>query len=505
MLVISLSVKADFFGDIGDWFEGAWNDTGDYISHNPGISILSGLAIVSVTEPLALPWVAMGVVTPFVLGYRYIGGEVVASNAPEFISTGLTRGEAFEMGIIGGGKTVPEQLLVHDISGMFEMGTGRVLAEEFVGAAGKTIAESGAGAGSGSFDAEFFNMSKSGTSGTVFEMQEAGTSKQFLTQEMMDAIAQDVSESSSSRVTTRSLFSDLRQGKAPKSLFKQLSVNVPEELEMESVSFQDFQEAKFNFDNPGAKFPKLPDGSVWENPTSFDNPSYNFDNTSMTANFEMRQMAQQKMLKYSVSDGLSTEVEKEIDDLVERAAFNESQKTFQQMSQKESLQLAKDVYKFDMSSTYSGASRWVTPAEQSLADEIAMDSPFQTPDSYLNQRSYPTRVTISRITQTTAGKAFHISSLGSIIVGSIVGFGVSTYETIDKGVNWAKDETHWLAGAANDTYCWLKHGVYEQCDDGLITNISVDIPENKTDNDTFFGTIIPIDGIFVPAISSLDN
>jgi hypothetical protein len=39
------------------------------------------------------------------------------------------------MGIIGGGKTVPEQLLVHDISGMFEMGTGRVLAEEFVGAA----------------------------------------------------------------------------------------------------------------------------------------------------------------------------------------------------------------------------------------------------------------------------------------------------------------------------------------------------------------------------------
>jgi hypothetical protein len=77
LLVISLSVKADFFGDIGDWFEGAWNDTGDYISHNPGISILSGLAIVSVTEPLALPWVAMGVVTPFVLGYRYIGGEVV--------------------------------------------------------------------------------------------------------------------------------------------------------------------------------------------------------------------------------------------------------------------------------------------------------------------------------------------------------------------------------------------------------------------------------------------
>ncbi|VVM22439.1 hypothetical protein BSPWISOXPB_4324 [uncultured Gammaproteobacteria bacterium] len=69
LLVLTLSVKADFFGDIGDWFEGAANDTGDwfttayddtssYISHNPGISILSGLAIVGVTEPLALPWVA---------------------------------------------------------------------------------------------------------------------------------------------------------------------------------------------------------------------------------------------------------------------------------------------------------------------------------------------------------------------------------------------------------------------------------------------------------------
>jgi hypothetical protein len=145
---------------------------------------------------------------------------------------------------------------------MFEMGTGRVLAEEFVGAAGKTIAESGAGAGSGSFDTEFFNMSKSGTSGTVFEMQESGVSKE-LTQEMMDAIAEDVSRSSNARVTTHSLFSDLRQGKAPKSLFKRLSVNVPEEIEMESVSFQDFQEAKFNFDNPGAKFPKLPYTHLW--------------------------------------------------------------------------------------------------------------------------------------------------------------------------------------------------------------------------------------------------
>jgi hypothetical protein len=48
--------------------------------------------------------------------------------------------------------------------------------------------------------------------------------------------------------------------------------------------------------------------------------------------------------------------------LVERAAFNESQKTFQQMSQKDALQLAKDVYEFDLKATYSGAASWVTPA-----------------------------------------------------------------------------------------------------------------------------------------------
>jgi hypothetical protein len=46
---------------------------------------------------------------------------------------------------------------------------------------------------------------------------------------------------------------------------------------MESVSFQDFQEAKYNFDNPSSKVPDVLDnGEVWDNPTSFDNPSYTF-------------------------------------------------------------------------------------------------------------------------------------------------------------------------------------------------------------------------------------
>jgi hypothetical protein len=52
-------------------------------------------------------------------------------------------------------------------------------------------------------------------------------------------------------------------------------------------------------------------------------------------------------------------------------------------------------------------------------------------------------------------------------------------------------QAHWLAGAANDTYCWLKHGVYEQCDDALFTNIGLEVEKNKTDNDTFFDAVIP--------------
>jgi hypothetical protein len=75
------------------------------------INCVSGLAIVGVTEPLALPWVALGTVTPFILGYRVLGGEVVASNAPDFIATTVSRTETFEMTMMGAGKSVPEHML----------------------------------------------------------------------------------------------------------------------------------------------------------------------------------------------------------------------------------------------------------------------------------------------------------------------------------------------------------------------------------------------------------
>jgi hypothetical protein len=50
--------------------------------------------------------VALGTVTPFILGYRVLGGEVVASNAPEFIATTVSRTETFEMTMMSAGKSV---------------------------------------------------------------------------------------------------------------------------------------------------------------------------------------------------------------------------------------------------------------------------------------------------------------------------------------------------------------------------------------------------------------
>jgi hypothetical protein len=48
------------------------------------------------------------------------------------------------------------------------------------------------------------NMSKTGVSGTVYEMEDMGATKE-LTQAMMDTIANDVGESSNARVTSRQL------------------------------------------------------------------------------------------------------------------------------------------------------------------------------------------------------------------------------------------------------------------------------------------------------------
>jgi hypothetical protein len=68
--------------------------------------------------------------------------------------------------------------------------------------------------------------------------------------------------------------------------------------------------------------------------------------------------------------------------MIANAAYNESQKTFQQMSQKESLTLAKDMIKLNQRQTgYAGM--WLRPIEGSVAEELELADPFFTPDAYL--------------------------------------------------------------------------------------------------------------------------
>jgi hypothetical protein len=117
--------------------------------------------------------VALGTVTPFILGYRVLGGEVVASNAPEFIATTVSRTETFEMTFINCESNEP------------------VVASVIAASA--------------------------------------------IVLPAVPATSCDNTESSNARVTSRQLFADLREGRAPESLFRQVSVNSPEEIEMESL------------------------------------------------------------------------------------------------------------------------------------------------------------------------------------------------------------------------------------------------------------------------------
>jgi hypothetical protein len=56
--------------------------------------------LLSVTEPLALPWVALGTATPFILGYRVVGDNIVISQAPKYITESLAKTEMYEMGVV---------------------------------------------------------------------------------------------------------------------------------------------------------------------------------------------------------------------------------------------------------------------------------------------------------------------------------------------------------------------------------------------------------------------
>jgi hypothetical protein len=49
----------------------------------------------------------------------------------------------YEMGVVGT-KHVPEELMLNDLSSMFEMGTGRLLVKDGVGGTAKTVLEKAA-------------------------------------------------------------------------------------------------------------------------------------------------------------------------------------------------------------------------------------------------------------------------------------------------------------------------------------------------------------------------
>jgi hypothetical protein len=66
--------------------------------------------------------VALGTATPFILGYRVVGDKIIISQAPKYITESLAKTEMYEMGVIGT-KHVPEELMLNDLSSMFEMGT----------------------------------------------------------------------------------------------------------------------------------------------------------------------------------------------------------------------------------------------------------------------------------------------------------------------------------------------------------------------------------------------
>jgi hypothetical protein len=428
-LVLSLNANANVFDDIGGWFEGAANDTGDwfegayndvsyFVGHNPGISILGGLAVVSVTEPLALPWVALGTATPFILGYRVVGDKIVISQAPKYITESLAKTEMIEMG-------------------MFDMGTGRLLVKDGVGGTAKTVLEQAA------------------------EDSAAAAARKLA----QGAVTE------SNEMTVGNFFKSFKE--APGKLLSRFGVGAPEEIEMDSVEVNIFENPHYSFDPPTA-------------PTE-----------SASNEIELQRLQNQKLLKYSPSDNFSPELEREIDDMIAKAAYNESQKTFQQMSQKESLTLAKDMIELQSKELgYSG--KWLKAAENSVADEMVLADPFFTPDAYLNPKSYPTKIMFSEVTTTTtlSGSAWRITSIGSFTSGAVLGFGYSAYKSITDGIDWTRDATKTIANAANDSYCWLKNGGYMVCDGKWFETISERLVANKTDNKYYYDDSgrIPMDG-----------
>ena len=129
VLALSMNANAGIFGDVGDWFSGAYEDTSDFVSHNPGISIGAGLVATSVAEPLALPWAAMGVVAPLYLGKQFIAGGAAEEGGAR-LAAGIEEESIFEMSSNVGFKNIVQEDSIGGISDLIESGSEQILKDD---------------------------------------------------------------------------------------------------------------------------------------------------------------------------------------------------------------------------------------------------------------------------------------------------------------------------------------------------------------------------------------
>lgn len=79
---ISFSANANIFYDVEDWVGGAWDTVWNWAQHNPGLAIVSSVAVVGVTEPIILSEAAMTVIAPVYGAWEGIASYVAESTFP---------------------------------------------------------------------------------------------------------------------------------------------------------------------------------------------------------------------------------------------------------------------------------------------------------------------------------------------------------------------------------------------------------------------------------------
>ncbi len=79
---ISASVNANVFYDVEDWVGGAWDTVWNWAEHNPGLAIVSSVAVVGVTEPIVLSEAAMTVIAPVYGAWEGIASYVAENTFP---------------------------------------------------------------------------------------------------------------------------------------------------------------------------------------------------------------------------------------------------------------------------------------------------------------------------------------------------------------------------------------------------------------------------------------